>query len=122
MASNVRRIYATPEHRDNRRSSPRVVVTVTRASVRKISEQPSDASLKDLSIYGCRIETTLDHKAGEHVWLRFAGANPVHATIVWFDKGVAGCRFEVPIANSLFRSLTLGSAVDPAGHNLLPQR
>ncbi|AYJ85628.1 PilZ domain-containing protein [Sphingomonas paeninsulae] len=106
MASNVWRILPVLPGMDEKRSAPRLVVSVTRASVRKITEQPAEASLADLSIYGCKIESPLDHDAGESVWLRFVGANPIHATIVWNEKGYAGCRFDEPIENSLFRSLT----------------
>jgi hypothetical protein len=108
MASNVRRAYAPSNIADERRSASRLVVGITKVSVRKISEQPAEASLGDLSIYGCRIKSSLDHNPGERVWLRFTGMNPVHATIVWSENGYAGCRFDVPINNSLFRSLTLG--------------
>jgi hypothetical protein len=107
MASNVRRILAAKPDTDERRTASRVLVSVARASVRKISEQPSDASLVDLSIYGCKIKSPLDHDAEERIWLRFSGANPIHATVVWTEKGFAGCRFDDPIDNSLFRSLTL---------------
>jgi hypothetical protein len=110
MASNVWRILPVLPGVDEKRSAPRLVVSVTRASVRKVSEQPAEASLVDLSIYGCRIESPLDHDVGEPVWLRFVGANPIHATIVWSEKGYAGCRFGEPIENRLFRSLTQSMA------------
>ncbi|WP_293884287.1 PilZ domain-containing protein [Sphingomonas sp.] len=107
MVSNVQRLEAPLIDPINRRSSPRVSVLVAQASVRKFSEQPTEAVLGDLSIYGCRIQSPLEHSANERVWLRFSGTNPIHATVVWSDKGFVGCRFDVPIANSLFRSLTL---------------
>jgi hypothetical protein len=107
MASNVTRILPVSPDVDERRSNARLVVLVARASIRKISEQPADAVLIDLSVYGCKIESPLDHETGERIWLRFSGANPIHATIVWAEKGYAGCRFDEAIENSLFRSLTL---------------
>ncbi|CAN5194141.1 hypothetical protein BH09PSE3_BH09PSE3_00980 [soil metagenome] len=109
MASDFGRISAATTKSENRRRSPRLSASVGTASVRRISEQPTEAVLGDLSIYGCRIKSPLDHRAGERVWLRFAGANPVHATVVWWENGFAGCRFDVPIANALFRSLTLNA-------------
>jgi hypothetical protein len=112
MAGNVRRISLPSTDTDERRSSPRLAVGVTKVSVRKLSEQPAEASLGDLSIYGCRIKSPLDHNAGERVWLRFVGMNPVNATIVWSDNGFAGCRFDVPIDKGLFRSLTLGTVLN----------
>lgn len=107
MASSVRRILPVMPDTDERRTESRVVVSVGRASVRKISEQPAHAALVDLSIYGCKIRSPLDHAADERVWLRLAGTTPIHATVVWTEKGLAGCRFDDPIDNSLFRSLTL---------------
>jgi hypothetical protein len=119
MASDFERFSATATNPNSRRRAPRLPAQAATASVRRISEQPVEARLGDLSIYGCRIKSPLDHAAGERVWLRFNGTNPVHATIVWCENGLAGCRFDVPIANALFRSLTLDAAAQTdAGHRV----
>ena len=63
---------------------------------------------RDLSTFGCRIETTGDHVAGERVWLRLSGGLPVAATVVWAAGGLAGCRFDDPLPRELVRALALG--------------
>ncbi|UUL81356.1 PilZ domain-containing protein [Sphingomonas sp. S1-29] len=90
------------------RSAPRHRVVVTRATVRRHGEEAVDAELKDLSIYGCRILVEDAQTPGDRLWLRFTGAMPVAATVVWCEAGVMGCRFDEPLASSTARALTLG--------------
>lgn len=89
------------------RSEPRYQVGVKRASVRSHGALALDASLEDISIYGCRLGSTGDHVAEERVWLRFVGKPAVAATVIWSDGGMIGCRFDVPLDTALVRSLTL---------------
>lgn len=107
MASRIsqyRRVApALVEHRIAQRHR----VVVTHATVRRQGDAPSDALLHDLSIYGCRIESPLSHSAADRLWLGFQGSMPIAATVVWSENGFTGCRFDVAIARSLVRALTL---------------
>lgn len=89
------------------RSEPRHRILVSRASVRKHGDKPAEATLRDLSVYGCRLACAAEHDEGERLWLRLHGSLPIAATVVWNDDGQLGCRFDAPIERSLMRSLTL---------------
>jgi hypothetical protein len=89
------------------RSEPRHRILVSGATVRKQGETPLEATLRDLSVYGCRLACASGHPEGERVWLRLQGSMPVPATVIWNDGDHIGCRFDAPIERSLMRSLTL---------------
>jgi hypothetical protein len=89
------------------RGATRHTVVVNRAAVRRHGKRSVDASLHDISIFGCRIQSDLDTEIGERLWLRFLGGLPVAATVVWQEQGFAGCRFDAPIAGAMLRTLTL---------------
>lgn len=91
----------------DKRRAPRLPVVISRATVRRKNEQPADAVLHDLSIYGCRVMSPVKLNEGEALTLRFAGTTPVAAKVVWSDGIFTGCRFDAPIANSVFRAFTL---------------
>lgn len=94
----------------DQRDVERYPVLVTPATVRPHGEPPVTAVLNDLSAFGCRLSTPADHAPGERVWLRLSGGLPVAATVVWAAEGLAGCRFDAPIARETVRALTLGIA------------
>lgn len=89
------------------RGAERHRVVIARVTLRRHGEQPSDARLQDLSIYGCRLAETEPHDAGERVWLRLDSGMAVGATVVWSEGGITGCRFDTPIDRAIMRSLTL---------------
>ena len=94
-------------HGAEQRTAPRHRVAMKRASVRKHGTCAAEASLEDLSIYGCRLASPSEHVAGERLWLRFLGGRAVAASVVWAEHGLIGCRFDAPIERSLARFLTL---------------
>lgn len=89
------------------RSEPRHRILVTPATIRKLGDEPDEATLRDVSIYGCRIACAAPYAVGERLWVRFNGSMPVAGVVVWHDGEQMGCRFDTPIARSLMRSLTL---------------
>lgn len=89
------------------RSEPRHRILVTRATVRKQGDSATEAILRDLSVYGCRLACTSEHGEGERVWLRLKESLPIAGTVMWNDGAHIGCRFDAPIERSLMRSLTL---------------
>jgi hypothetical protein len=90
----------------DQRSARRHSVFVTRTTVRRLGATAIEATLSDLSIYGCRIACD-EQPAGERVYLRLPGGVPVAATIIWSENGLTGCRFDTPIARATVRALTL---------------
>lgn len=86
------------------RRAPRHALSITRATVRGLGEEPGDAKLVDLSIYGCRLQA-IERQQGERLWLRFDGSWPVGATVVWVKGDRVGCRFDEAIPNALMRQL-----------------
>lgn len=110
MASRASRYRPAERASLDQRDAARHPVLVTPATVRAHGEQPVAAVLNDLSPFGCRLATPAEHSPGERVWLRLSGGLPVAATVVWAAGGIAGCRFDAPIARELVRTLTLGIA------------
>lgn len=91
-----------------RRTTRRLSVHVSRATTRRHGDAAHEATLHDLSIYGCRMTLDVQENAGERLWIRFDGGLPVAATVIWCDDGMAGCRFDAPIDRSVLRKLTIG--------------
>lgn len=89
------------------RGAERHRVFVARAKVSRGRSQPAEASLHDVSIYGCRLQGMVPHRPGDRVWLRLDDSNPIPARIAWNDGSYLGCRFEEPIDRKLMRMLTL---------------
>lgn len=104
MATDIWQLHETTA--TEQRRSDRHMVVVTRATVRAHGEPAADATLLDLSIYGCRITALGEHAAGDRLWLRLDGGWPIPATVVWSDGERLGCRFDQPIAGSMMRELT----------------
>ena len=106
MASQV-----TPFRRPgDQRAAPRHKVHVTRATVRQLGQEAVEATLMDLSIFGCRVSVQENFDKGDRVFVRFAGSLPLAAQVIWSENGETGCRFDKPLERSLLRSLILLSA------------
>lgn len=110
MASRAAHYRVADPASIERRVAPRLPVAITNVSLRKLARQPADAILRDLSIYGCRIEAREGFAAGERVWLRLDGGLPIAASVVWSEGGAVGCRFDTPIARPVLRSIVLSLA------------
>ncbi len=78
----------------DRRAEPRHPVHVTRATARSHRKQATAATLSDISTYGCRILSPVEHPPGERIWLRLDGGLPLAATVIWCSEGRVGCRFD----------------------------
>ncbi len=75
--------------------------------MRGVAQEPIEALLKDVSLYGCRLESGVEHPADEAIWLRLNGSMPIAARVVWSRDGTIGCRFDSPIERALLRSLMM---------------
>jgi hypothetical protein len=107
MATTYSQIRKLAPASFEQRAEPRLRLLVTHASVRRYGKLPIEATLHDLSSYGCRIEAALVAKEGERVWLRFEGRMPIAANVVWCAEGKIGCRFDAPLDRAVMRALTL---------------
>lgn len=104
MATSFRQLkQAAPTEE---RAAPRQIVSVTRAAVRGPGQDPAESSLRDLSIYGCRLELDAAWQPDDRIWLRLDGGPPIAATVVWAEARWIGCRFDTPIATATMRALT----------------
>jgi hypothetical protein len=107
MASRATRYREAEGAPVERRRARRLPVAIACASAHRAGDAPHDAILRDLSIYGCRIESGRSHIPGASVSLRLDGSAPVVATVVWSEAGMAGCRFVEPIERGLLRAFVL---------------
>lgn len=107
MASRVSQYRRVAPALVEQRGALRHPVSITRATVRRHGEQPSAATLHDLSAYGCRLSSTEPHDEGERLWLRLSNSMPIAATVVWSDGEAIGCRFDMAVDRALVRALTL---------------
>jgi hypothetical protein len=73
----------------------------------RVEGHTDDATLVEISIYGCRIACITEVGADEPVRLSLNGSLPIAATVVWQRDGMVGCRFDTPIGRPLLRSLTI---------------
>ena len=90
-----------------RRDGARLVVQISRATMRGHGAAPVDATLFDVSVYGCRLRSEAAPADDERVWLRLDGSLPIAATVMWRQEDMVGCRFDTPISRDLMRSLTI---------------
>lgn len=111
MASRATQYRAVAAASFEQRAEPRRRVHLSRATVRRGGKGVSAAHLHDISIYGCRVACAEAQPVGELVHVRLAEGLTVAAEVVWCDLGFVGCRFVVPIAREVVRSLTIGVAI-----------
>jgi hypothetical protein len=104
MTSQYRKVEPA---RLEQREAQRHPVLLGRASVRDSGKETLEASLVDLSVYGCRVLIDGGIKVGDRIWLRLAGSHPISATAVWAEGNRLGCKFDEMLDRALFRKLTL---------------
>ncbi len=106
MATRVSQYRAVAPALVEQRVDTRHRILVRRGATYRSGEQPVEAALHDLSVYGCRLASPAPHEEGDRLWLQLGGG-PVGATVVWTDADQIGCRFDAPIDRALMRKLTL---------------
>ena len=107
MASRATQYRTVQAASLDRRAEQRHPVQVTRATARAHRKKPSDATLCDVSTYGCRILSPVEHLPGERLWLRLNGGMPLAATVIWCSEGRIGCRFDETLPRETMRKFTL---------------
>ncbi|QGY79428.1 PilZ domain-containing protein [Sphingorhabdus lacus] len=104
MTSQYRKVAPA---RLEQREAQRHPVLLGKATVRNHTKLPLEASLVDLSVYGCRVLIDGGINVGDRIWLRLAGSQPITATAVWAEGNRLGCKFDEMLDRALFRQLTL---------------
>jgi hypothetical protein len=107
MASRATQYRTVQAASLDRRAEPRHPVHVTRATARTRRDKPADATLCDVSPYGCRILSPVTHPPGERLWLRLNGGMPMAATVIWCEDGRIGCRFDEALPRDQMRRLII---------------
>jgi hypothetical protein len=88
----------------DRRRSPRAPVSLD-ARIGRGGLDRTLCKVVDLSVHGARLQTYSALKPGSRIWLTLPGIGQVVAKIVWADDFVAGCQFDVPLAEGTFRDM-----------------
>lgn len=89
------------------RAAPRHPVQVTRVTTQAHRGKPSHAMLCDVSPYGCRILSPVQHPPGERLLLRLNGGTAMAATVIWCSDGRIGCRFDETLPRETMRGLII---------------
>lgn len=95
----------------DQREHPRHRIECVRATASGDAESPFEATLEDISTFGCRLSDVADLEIGRRLWLQLPNAAPITARVAWVRDGGAGCRFDAPISQGLMRSLLPGAVV-----------
>ncbi|KQN27103.1 MULTISPECIES: PilZ domain-containing protein [unclassified Sphingomonas] len=101
MDCSVRQLAKIPT---DRRSLNRYPVAM-RVTLREGRACVFDVTIHDLSCHGCRVALGYQAAPGQDVVVRFAGLQPVRATIMWAAGGEAGVRFAQPFHYAVLRHL-----------------
>ena len=94
------------------------------ATVRQ-PKQPSEMiHVVDISAVGCGFRSRWPFFAGARVWLGLPGLEAWPATVVWFEEGKGGMRFERPlnpiVAGSFAAEVGLGRPLSAVSIELNP--
>jgi hypothetical protein len=69
----------------------------TMATVRQLKQPSEMIHVVDISAVGCGFRSRWPFFAGARVWLGLPGLESWPATVVWFEDGKGGLRFERPL-------------------------
>lgn len=89
----------------NRRAFELHRVNISGASVPRSKKHKVQATILDISIYGCRLELDTIVPAGENIQIHLANTEVVDARIIWQKASEAGCRFAEAISRQKVKAL-----------------
>lgn len=90
----------------NRRVIKRHEVNITGTFVKRSQANSIQATILDVSIYGCKLALDAILPEGEKIQIHIADQDVVDATIVWQKAREAGCRFAEAISPQKMKALT----------------
>ncbi len=73
---------------------------------RKMGQPWYQARLFDLSRHGCKIESVQRPRAGDRIWIKFAGLESLDAEVRWVEGLQAGLKYANPIHPAVFDLLS----------------
>lgn len=59
------------------------------------------ATIRDVSIGGCRVELAHQVSVGDTIWVGLPGIESIQATVRWADGWIAGVEFDRPLHPSV---------------------
>jgi hypothetical protein len=68
-----------------------------KGSLRETGSGKFDIDVLDMSVSGCRVETSFVLSLGKRVWITFPGLSSIEAEIAWRRDFRYGCRFMAPL-------------------------
>jgi PilZ domain len=89
-----------PAWKQDERSAVRLDVR-TKAHLREPGAMKFDVDVRDLSVTGCRFETSANLAPNSFIYISVAGISPLEATIAWRDGFRYGCEFQRPLHNAV---------------------
>lgn len=90
----------------NRRNVKRHKVNITGTFVKRGQASTIQATILDVSVYGCKLALDAILPEGEKIQIHIADRDIVDATIVWQKAREAGCRFANVISPQKMKTLT----------------
>ncbi len=93
----------------NRRTMARHQVNITGSFVKRSQKNKIQATILDVSIYGCKLALDAILPEGEVIQIQIADTDSVDATIVWQKAREVGCRFADAISPQKMKALTPSS-------------
>ncbi len=78
------------------RSAQRLDIRL-KASLRETGTGKFSVDVLDMSVTGCRLETSFTLKVGARVWITIPGLAPLEAIVAWKEMYRYGCRFASPL-------------------------
>jgi PilZ domain len=78
------------------RSAQRLDVRL-KASLRETGAGKFPVDVLDMSVTGCRLQTSFTLLPDSRVWITIPGLAPLEAIVAWKDQYRYGCRFAAPL-------------------------
>lgn len=98
---------AVPPAKVDQRREQRFPVVLQKALISGGATAEENASLVDVSPFGCRLKVCEAYSEGTELQLRFFDRPPMSAKVIWTKDGEVGCCFENKLNPCLFRALTI---------------
>ena len=102
-----------PDRSERRRS-------LRRALKLGVGDGPDDVTIRDLSLTGALLETSVPMLVGAAFEFELPQAGKIDATVVWNSGEFYGCQFELPIPPSVLSAAQLQSEPGTKGDGLAP--
>ena len=69
----------------------------TRGTLSQLRLPPEPIEIVNISTHGCGFKSRWPFQAGSRVWLALPGLERWMAVVAWWDDGIGGLQFELPL-------------------------